>query len=452
MRGRCPRRPRIKEDPAKPSTIRSRLTASLIALVFILLPASRLAILPSSAGAQEPVTLNYWAFEGDLEDPFMPSLIAAFQAEHPSVTVETTLIPEDQYVVKLDTAMAAGSPPDIGFLYEPRWVKAAKILPLDEMIASHDINLDDFNQAVMHGSCIIDEKVYCLGSYTGAVVLIYNKAMFDAAGLEYPSPTEPLTIDEYAELAAQLSVPNDDITQQVWGASAEAPYWWMNRTNMFSEDARTVEGLINDESTKHAYQVLAGMVIDGHAPGSSAMQALGTEASEDLFLQGKLAMVIGDFAQIEALEEAGVDYGVATLPVENAGDPPYLPVWTDGLAIFSDTDHPTEAMEFIAFLASEGQRLRVEEVGEPPLNAAAAVEYGWAEQGNVAGREQFLQAVGAANPPMFVPGFWDVVAPLEDLYNLMASGDAAAAEALDEVAPRMQDSLDQAWETWEQLG
>ena len=53
---------------------------------------------------------------------------------------------------------------------------------------------------------------------------------------------------------------------------------------------------------------------------------------------------------------------------------------------------------------------------------------------------------------MFVPGFWDVVAPLEDLYNLMASGDAAAAEALDEVAPRMQDSLDQAWETWESLG
>ena len=435
-----------------PSRFHSRLITTLLALVLIFLPAGHLASLPSAAGAQEPVTLDYWAFEGDLEDPFMPKVIAAFQEAHPNITVETTLIPEDQYVVKLDTAMAAGSPPDIGFLYDLRWVEAGRILPLDEMIAANEINLDDFNQAIMQGHCVVEGQVYCLGSYTGAVVLIYNKAMFDAAGLDYPSAAEPLTIDEYAELAAQLTVPNDDITQRVWGASAEAPYWWMNRTTMFSEDARTVAGLINDDATKHAYQVLADMVINGHAPGQSAMQALGTEASEDLFLQGKLAMAIGDFTQIRAMEEAGVDYGVATLPVENAGDPPYLPVWTDGLAVFSDTDNPAEATEFIAFLATEGQRLRVEEVGEPPLNAAAAAEFGWAEQGNAEAREQFLQAVGAANPPMFVPGFWDVVAPLEDLYNLIASGDATAAEALDDVAPRMQDSLEQAWETWEQLG
>ena len=32
--------------------------------------------------------------------------------------------------------------------------------------------------------------------------------------------------------------------------------------------------------------------------------------------------------------------------------------------------------------ATEGQRLRVEVTGEPPLSAAAAEEYGWAEQGN----------------------------------------------------------------------
>ena len=40
----------------------------------------------------------------------------------------------------------------------------------------------------------------------------------------------------------------------------------MNRTTMFSEDARMVAGLINDDATKHAYQVLADMVINGHAP------------------------------------------------------------------------------------------------------------------------------------------------------------------------------------------
>ena len=112
--------------------------------------------------------------------------------------------------------------------------------------------------------------------------LLYNKAMFDAAGLEYPSATEPMTIDEYAELAAQLTVPSDDITQQVWGGSAEEPYWWMHRTNMFSEDGRQVEGFVNDESTKHTYQVLADMVKAGHAPSASIMQSLGGAESSPL--------------------------------------------------------------------------------------------------------------------------------------------------------------------------
>ena len=44
-----------------------------------------------------------------------------------------------------------------------------------------------------------------------------------------------------------------------------------------------------------------------------------------------------------------------------------------------------------------------------------------------------------------------MVAPLADAFNLIVEGDVRAAEALDEVAPRMQDSLDQNWETWDQI-
>lgn len=434
--------------------IRPRVMTLLVALVLVLLPACRLAVSPAPAAAQEPVTLDLWLFAGteEPENPFMMSVAEAYEAAHPNVTVEVTLIPEDQYTVKLDTAIAAGSPPDIGYLFEPRWVKAGKIVALDETIAAQEIDLDDLTHAAVEGSCVIEGHIYCLGSHTGAVVLFYDKAKFDAAGLEYPSATEPLTVDEYAALAAQLTAPNDDVNQQVWGASAEAPYWWMNRTAMFSEDAKTVDGVINDEATKHAYEALAKMVSDGHAPSASIMQALGMDAAEDLFLQGKLAMLIGDFTQVKALEEAGIDFGVATLPVEQAGDPPYLPMWTDGYAVFSDSQDQEAALEYVAYVGSEGSRLRVEEFGDAPLSAAAATEFGWTEQGNREAREQFLQVVGAAEAPMFVPGFWDVVSPLGDAFNLVAEGEATAADVLDEAAPRMQDSLDQAWVTWEQLG
>ena len=306
---------------------------------------------PVTVAAQEPVTLDIWIFEG--EEQLLPALEEAFEAENPNVNVEITLIPEDQYVVKIDTALAAGSPPDIGYLYDRRWVKAGRILPLDDTIAAHGIDLEDLNQGII-ANCTIDGQVYCLGSYTGAVPLLYNKTMFDEAGLDYPSATEPMTIDEYAELAAQLTVPSDDITQQVWGGSAEEPYWWMHRTNMFSEDGRQVEGFVNDEPTKHTYQVLADMVQAGHAPSASIMESLGGAESESLFLQGQLAMVIGDFAQITDLEAAGVDYGVATLPVEQEGDPPYLPMWTDSFAVFSDSDTPTRPRILSPFSAPRG--------------------------------------------------------------------------------------------------
>lgn len=431
------------------STIRPQMKASLIALIYVLLPACWLAVSSSPVAAQEPVTLDVWIFEG--EEHLLPALEEAFEAAHPNVNVETTLIPEDQYAVKIDTALAAASPPDIGYLFDRRWVKAGKLLPLDEAIATHGVDLEDLNPAVIEGACTIDGQVYCLGSYTGAVVLLYNKAMFDAAGLEYPSATEPLTVDQYAELAAQLTVPNDDVTQQVWGGSAAAPYFWMPRTNMISEDARQVAGFINDEPTKHAYEVLANMVVQGHAPSSSIVQSLGMEGSSDLFLQGKLAMSISDFAEITALEAAGIDYGVATLPVEQEGDAPYLPMWTDAFAVFADSDHPAEAAEFVAFLGTEGQRLRVEVTGQPPLSARAAEEYGWVEQGNSEGRQEFLEVVGTGSPLMFVPGFGDVVSPLSDMFNLIAGGEVTAADALDEVTPRMQESLDDAWRTWEQL-
>ena len=138
--------------------------------------------LPGSLAAQsqEPVTLDLWIFEG--EEQLLPALKEAFETEHPNINLEITLIPEDQYVVKIDTALAAGSPPDIGFLYEQRWVETGKILPLGETIAAHDIDTADFNQAVMEGWCLAEGQVYCLGSYIGATVLLYNKALFDAAG------------------------------------------------------------------------------------------------------------------------------------------------------------------------------------------------------------------------------------------------------------------------------
>ena len=160
----------------------SNLKTLVLAFLVLLLASSGFSANSGFAAQDaEPVTLDLWIFEG--EEQLLPALEEAFESEHPNINLEITLIPEDQYVVKIDTALAAGGPPDIGFLYEQRWVKTGNILPLGETIATHNINTDDFNQAVMEGWCFAEDEVYCLGSYIGATVLLYSKALFDAAGV-----------------------------------------------------------------------------------------------------------------------------------------------------------------------------------------------------------------------------------------------------------------------------
>ena len=83
------------------------------------------------------------------------------------------------------------------------------------------------------------------------------------------------------------------------------------------------------------------------------------------------------------------------------------------------------------------------------LDLAVAEELDWAEES--AGRQEALDVMSLAQPGIFVAGYWDVTDPFWDSFSLMVEGEKTAQEALDEVAPEMQDSLDRAWQTWEDI-
>jgi multiple sugar transport system substrate-binding protein len=398
----------------------------------------------SQASADEPQTLNLWIFEG--EDEFLPTLTDAFEKEHPNITVKITNVPEDNYVTKIDTALAAGSPPDIGYMYEPRWMKAGKVLPLDDVIASEKIDTSKYNQSAF-SYCQLDGKTYCLGSYAGAIMLFYNKGLFDKAGLPYPSATVPMSVDDYASLAAQLTQPNDDRSKYIWGGYADVTTWWQDWRYLFSEDAKTVEGYLNDAPTVHMYDVLAKMVRDGTSPSESDFEFFG---NTDPLATGQMAMTFVDnVTAIPTLEKAGIDWGAAPTPVEQSGDLPWVSSWTDSWGVFSGSAHAEAAKEFVAFVGTEGNRLRAQS-GQMPLNNTVADEENWA--GDSPGRAEALQVIKLARPNIFLPAnIFSIDGPLWDEFSLIIDGEKTAQQALDEAAPDMQNSLDRAWSTWEEI-
>jgi multiple sugar transport system substrate-binding protein len=400
-------------------------------------------------GTAEPVTLDFWVFgEGGIGS-FLETLEQGFEAENPNVDLNITNYPEENYGVKVDTAIAAGKAPDLTVFPDAEQVREELILPLDDMAAEYDLDLSSYVPAIVEGGledalgCGFEGQLWCLGSYAGSTQMLYNKDMFDAAGIEYPAAWPPMTPDEFVDIACRLT----DKEAGVWGGAASDPLAYLPYDMLVSPDGRTATGYTNGAEMVHQFELLASGYERGCIPSSNILDPWAQ--GRDFFAKEQLAMVITDFQDLDKVEKSGINWG-STAPPTPEGVEPYFFVWSDNVAIFANTEHPDEAKEFIAYVATEGQRIRYEQDGEMPLDLAIAEEVNWAK--GVPGRQDGLDVLSHARPLVFVPNRWDVVAPFYDAWGLVVGGEASAQEALDDAAPAMQENVDKAWEDWEDLG
>jgi len=394
----------------------------------------------------EPVTLDYWVFEsGGLAGQFLDELVSRFETEYPNVTLNITAYPEDNYGVKLDTAIAAGKEPDLVLVFGPEQMRQGLLLPLDDMVEEKNIDLSQYVPSIVtpgdEFSCAYEDHLYCLGSYAGSVQLLYNKDMFDAAGIPYPAPYPPMTPEEFVDIACQLT----DKANGVWGAAASDPLAYVPWETFFSDDGRTAT--FNSPEAMEQFEILASGYDRGCIPTTNVLDPW--EQGRDYFAQEQLAMVITDYQDLDKVEKAGINYGTTASPTP-VGEEPYFFVWTDSVGIMASSDNPQEAEDFIAFLTTEGQRIRFESSGDIPLNLQVAEDVNWTN--GVDGREEGLEVLSHARTSVFVPSRWDIIGPYYDAWDFVVGGEKTVSEALNSANPAIQENLDQAWEDWEDFG
>jgi multiple sugar transport system substrate-binding protein len=397
------------------------------------------------SGDGEQVTLDFWVFSEIESGSFYDELVTGFEAANPNVQVELTSFPENNYDVKVSTAVAANKAPDLILIFGSDYPRRGLVLPLDDMVAEEGIDLSSFSQAIVgeggEFSCGYEGQLYCLGSYTGLSALVYNKELFDAAGVPYPAAWPPMTPDEFVDIACQLTDP----ANEVWGGGAADPMSYLPWEIYVTEDARTT--VVNQPSLVHEFEVLGQGFRDGCFPSLNIVDPW--SQGMDYFSKGQLAMVVTDYLGLEQIEKAGIDYG-STGPPTPVGYEPYFYSWTDSVAVMANSDHPEEATAFIAYLATDGQRIRYDTTGDLPLDLTVAEDVDWAK--GIPGREEGLEVASHARAAIFYPGRWDVIGPLYDAWGFVTAGEKSAQQALDEVAPATQEELDKAWETWEEQG
>ncbi len=176
-------------------------------LFAILLTLCMLFSFVSFAGAEENVTITF-AFWDNNQEPGMKAIADAYMAAHPGITVEVQVTPWDQYWTKLE-ASAQGSGeamPDVFWMHSNqffKYVTADKLLPLD---FEYDYTPYPAGVTALYN---FNNVHYAVPKDYDTIALVYNKEIFDNAGIAYPDDT--WTWDTLLETAKKLTDPEKGI-------------------------------------------------------------------------------------------------------------------------------------------------------------------------------------------------------------------------------------------------
>ena len=392
----------------------------------------------SSGSPSGDVELSLVTIDGGDDNKALEDIIDAFEEANPGITVTPTYVPEDTYATKLQTSLIADAP-DVASPYG--WDTMFQFSPLDELVFEpNGIDPADYN-ATLGNSCSWEGVHYCFGSTVGNMVLFYNKAMFDAAGVAYPDSRSPMTFDVIAALAAQLTVVGATEEETVFGLVPGLPVAYLDPAVFLDESGRGVEATGPD--FVGVYESIAQMVADGVAPSEAQVDALGGgDGDPGLFLSGQAAMVITDNYMLDAAEVAGLEVGLAPTPVPSGYDA-WVVSWTNAMGIPARAGNKEAAAQFLAFFATEGQEIQAN-YGLMPLKTSTAVEWATTPE-----RQQLQEVASLARPGVFNPNQWAWNAPLMDAYWAALRGENVQA-LLDEAEPRAQQANDTTWELFDQ--
>lgn len=278
---------------------------------FALLLALLLTLGLAPALADEPVTLTYATFSAvGAQEETLSKMIAVFEEKNPDIKIDVRLTGFNDYFTQLATQIAGGNPPDVfemnmeNFL---AYMLRGATADLSELIADRSA----YSEGTL-AACSNDGKLFAIPMSFSTVVMFYNKALFDQAGVAYP--TDAWTwADEQAAAEKIVAAGGED----VWGIYQPITY------NEFYKTAKQNGGsLLNDDQTAFTLNTpenidVLGQMID-RVRVSKVMpttEAMAGRGDWDLFTEGKLAMLhTGIWAFPTFTEKCAFDWDIVVEP------------------------------------------------------------------------------------------------------------------------------------------
>jgi multiple sugar transport system substrate-binding protein len=267
----------------------------------------------STGETSAPVTLTFWHGYTDAEADSLSALVSEWNGANPDVQIEPLFVNNDRALQKLTVALQGGAPPDITYQYGsslPQLAAAPGLVDLTEWTQQPDVNWEDFVAGAREAAAF-EGKVLGVPALIDNLAIVYNKTLFDAAGLAYPSPE--WSWDDFRAAAAALSdpatnqfgfsYPMDATEDTVWHYD---PLLWQNGGSILSEDG--TQAAFNTAEGVEALEVLAAMAVEDE----SVFLDIQNSEYTGLFNSGKIGMLVTGPWDLSSFPD--VDYGVEILP------------------------------------------------------------------------------------------------------------------------------------------
>ncbi len=150
------------------------------------------------------ITLKWALWDWDNVTYYQP-ILDGFMEKYPDINIEYINFGYNDYPTALATQLAGDNSIDLITIGDiPTYVNLTKIGHLEnlnELVKQNNYDLGIYDG--LNEELLIDDGLYALPFRSDFWVTYYNKDLFDAAGVDYP--TNDMTFDEYMELAEKMT-------------------------------------------------------------------------------------------------------------------------------------------------------------------------------------------------------------------------------------------------------
>jgi multiple sugar transport system substrate-binding protein len=321
------------------------------------------------AQATDVTTLKLYFWDETFTDVTQQT-IAAFEAQNPDIKIEATCLPWAQYWVKIPALISSGSDLDLfwaNVLNGVEFINKDLLLPLD----GTRINAAGFTQPTIGPFTGTQGTLYGVPIFYDCSGLMYNKALFDKAGVPYP--TDDWTWEDMREAAKKLTVRDENGEAQQWGIYLDSAsdtwnifytFVYESGSDIFAADGKSAA--FNNEKAAQAMRFVYDMVYaDRSSPDTQEVQELGVT---ELFTSGKVAMIFHTTPFFTTMYEAMRDQVDAVQ--RPAGAREGTPLSAIGYVASKNTKHPEAVQKFMDFLATDAPNDIMAQKNTPALPSA----------------------------------------------------------------------------------